>query len=288
MARIARETSSYYVATYLAEANERTGASARLELRSTRADVTVRTRSSVAITRGSAEALTPQAMLRVLTKHSDFGLRAIGIPSRNDGDPKNAMKVFALAETVDPSVKLQSAAAGLFDPLGKMVAQWTARPEELQRPLVAGAIPAPPGTYRLRFAAVDTTGRAATADYELNVTQASAGPATLGGLMLGVAGAQGFEPILKITNQTEVLAVFELYGRPAGPFGALVEILPNLTDKAIVSAPPSPSATNIADKFMFVAKLPVGELKPGDYVLRAQLAFENQPTGTLTMTIRKQ
>ena len=288
MARVARETSSYYVATYMADGNERTGASARLELRSTRADVTVRTRSSVAITRGSAEALTPQAMLRVLTTQNDFGLRVIGIPSRNDGDPKNAMKVFALAETVDPSVKLQSAAAGLFDPLGKMVAQWTARPEELQRPLVAAAIPVPAGTYRLRFAAVDTTGRAATADYELNVTQASAGPATLGGLMLGVAGAQGFEPILKITNQTEVLAVFELYGRPAGPFGALVEILPNLTDKAIASAPPSPSATNIADKFMFVAKLPVGELKPGDYVLRAQLAFENQPTGTLTMTIRKQ
>jgi len=288
MTRVARETSSYYVATYMAEGNERTGASARLDLRSTRADVTLRTRSTVAIARGSAEALTPQAMLRVLTTQSQFGLRAIGIPSRNDGDEKNAMKVFALAETVDPSVKLQAAAAGLFDPLGKMVAQWTARPEELQRPLVAAAIPVPPGTYRLRFAAVDTTGRAATADYELNVTQASAGPASLGGLMLGVAGAQGFEPVLKITNQTEVLAVFELYGRPAGPFGALVEILPSLTDKALVSAPPSPSATPMADKFMFVAKLPVGDLKPGDYVLRAQLAFENQPTGTLTMTIRKQ
>jgi len=288
MARIARETSSYYVATYTAEGNERTGASARLELKSTRPDVTVRTRSSVAIARGSAEAITPQSMLRVLTSQSQFGLRVVGIPSRNDGDEKNSMKVFALAETVDPSVKLQSAAAGLFDPLGKMVAQWTARPEELQRPLVAAAIPAPPGQYRLRFAAVDTTGRAATADYELNVTQASAGPASLGGLMVGVAGASGFEPIMKITNQTEILAVFELYGRPAGPFGALVEILPSLTDKPVATAPPSPSATPIADKFMFVAKLPVGDLKPGDYILRAQLAFENQPTGTLMMTIRKQ
>jgi hypothetical protein len=288
MERVARETSSYYVATYMAEGNERTGASARLDLRSSRADVTLRTRSTVAIARGSAEALTPQAMLRVLTTQSQFGLRAIGIASRNDGDEKNTMKVFALAETVDPSVKLQAAAAGLFDPLGKMVAQWTARPEELQRPLVAAAIPVPPGTYRLRFGAVDTTGRAATADYELNVNTASAGPANLGGMMIGVAGAQGFEPILKITNQTEVLAVFELYGRPAGQFGALVEILPSLTDKAIVSAPPAPSATPIADKFMFVAKLPVGDLKPGDYVLRAQLAFENQPTGTLMMTIRKQ
>lgn len=105
---------------------------------------------------------------------------------------------------------------------------------------------------------------------------------------MGVAGAQGFEPILRITDQKEVVAVFELYGRPAGPFGAIVEILPSLTDKPVASAPPAPSATAIADKFMFVAKLPVADLKPGDYILRAQLAFEGQPTGTLTMTIRKQ
>lgn len=288
LARVARETSSYYVATFTAEGNERTGQSARLELRTSRPDVTLRTRSTVRIARGSAEAVTPQSMLRTLDVHRQFGLRVVGIPSRNDGDPKNAMKVFALAEVVDPSVKLASAAAALFDPLGKLVSQWTARPEELQRPVIAAAIPAPAGTYRLRFAAVDTNGRAATADYELNATPASAGPAQLGGLMIGVAGAQGFEPILKITDQKEVIAVFELYGRPAGPFGALVEILPSLTDKPVASGPPSASATPIADKFMFMAKLPVADLKPGDYVLRAQLAFEGQPTGTLTMTIRKQ
>lgn len=288
LARVARETSSYYVATFQAEGNERTGQSARLELKTARADVTLRTRSTVRIARGSAEAITPQSMLRTLDVQRQFGLRVIGIPSRNDGDPKNAMKVFALAETVDPSVKLAAAAAALYDPLGKLVSQWTARPEELQRPLVAAAIPAPAGTYRLRFAAVDTNGRAATADYELNATPASAGPAQLGGLMIGVGGAQGFQPILKITDQQEVIAIFELYGRPVGPFGALVEILPSLTDTAVASGPPTPSATPIADKFMFMAKLPVGDLKPGDYVLRAQLAFEGQPTGTLTMTIRKQ
>lgn len=288
LTRVARETSSYYVAAFQAEGNERTGQSARLELKTSRPDVTLRTRSTVRIARGSAEAITPQSMLRSLDVHRQFGLRVVGIPSRNDGDPKNAMKVFALAEAVDPSVKLASAAAALYDPLGKLVSQWTARPEELQRPLIAAAIPAPAGAYRLRFAAVDTTGRAATADYELNATPASAGPAQLGGLMMGVAGAQGFEPILKITDQKEVLAVFELYGRPAGPFGALVEILPSLTEKAVASAPPSASATPVADKFMFMAKLPVADLKPGDYVLRAQLAFEGQPTGTLTMTIRKQ
>lgn len=288
LARVARETSSYYVATFQVEGNERSGQSARLELKTTRPDVTLRTRSTVRIARGTAEALTPQSVLRTGEVHRQFGLRVVGIPSRNDGDEKNPMKVFALAEVVDPSVKLAAAAAVLYDPLGKPISLWTARPEELQRSLVAAAIPAPAGTYRLRFAAVDTNGRAATADFELNATTASAGPAQLGGLMLGVAGEKGFEPILKITDQKEVIALFELYGQPAGKFGSLVEILPSLTDKAVASATPSASRTPVADKFMFAATLPVADLKPGDYILRAQLAFEGQPTGTLTMTIRKQ
>ncbi len=287
MNRVITETSGYYIATFQAEANERTGASARLDLSTSRADVTLNTRATVAIPRGAA-AVTPESMLRELTVHRQFGLRVVGIPSRHEGDPVNDMKVFALAQTVDPSVKLAAASAALYDPLGKLVSQWTALPAELQRPLLAAAIPVPSGTYRLRMAAVDTTGRAATADYELNVTTAAAGPATLGGLMMGTVASGSFAPIITVTDQKEIVAVFELYGRPAGPFGAVVEILSDLNSPAITNAPPQPSATQIEDKFMFMATLPVGDLKPGDYILRAQLAFEGQPTGTLTRTIRKQ
>jgi len=121
----------------------------------------------------------------------------------------------------------------------------------------------------------------------MKVMTTAAGPAKLGGLMMGTAGAGGFAPLVTISTETEIIAVFELYGRPAGPFGALVEILPDLAGKALVTAPPQPSATPIQDKFLFMAKLPVADLKPGDYILRAQLAFEGQPTGTLTQTIRK-
>jgi len=286
MPRIARETQAYYTATFTAEGNERTGTSARLEVRSARPDVTIRARAGVNIPRAGAAAPTPVSMLRELTVHRGFGLRAVGIASRNE-DPKADMKVFALAETTDPSVKLKAAAAALYDPLGKLVAQWTARPEELQRSVLAAAIPALAGTYRLRVAAVSTDNRAATADYEMKVLTTEAGPAKLGGLMMGAASAGGFAPLVTITTEKEIIAVFELYGRPAGPFGAIVEILPDLTAKPLASAPPQPSATPIQDKFMFMATLPVGDLKPGDYILRAQLAFEGQPTGTLMQTIRK-
>ncbi len=289
MPRIARETASYYIATFTAEGNERSGAPARIELRSARPEITVRARPSVVIPRAAREAITPQSMLRELTVHRGFGLRALGIASRNDGDPKNDMKLVALAEPVDPSVKFKSAAAGLYDPAGKLIAQWTARPEELQRSPMVAALAMPAGQYRLRIAAVDTNGRAATVDYDVFARLTEAGPAKLAGLMVGTAGGAGFSPIVKVTNEQEIIAVFELYGRPEGPFGSLVEIVASAdaTD-AIASAPPQASATPVQDKFLFMAKLPVANLKPGDYVVRARLAFEGQPTGTLTQTIRKQ
>lgn len=289
MSRIARETSSYYVATFQAEGTERSGMSTRVDLKTTREGVTVRARNSVMIPRASGDAPTPQSMLRELTMHRGFGLRAIGIASRNDGDAKNDMKLLALAEPIDPAVKFKSAAAGLYDPAGKLIAQWTARPEELQRSPMVAALAMPAGQYRLRVAAVDTNGRAATVDYEVFARIADAGPAKIGGLMIGAAGGSGFAPIVRITNEQEVIAVFELYGRPAGPFGAIVEILDSPTaEKALVEAPPQPSATPVQDKFMFMAKLPVASLKPGDYVFRARLGFEGAPTGTLTQIIRKQ
>lgn len=288
MARVARETSAYYVATFTAEGEERTGMSRRLELKSTRADVTIKARPTLAIARGSREAVTPQSMLRELTVHRDFGLRAVGIASRNDGDPKNPMKVVALAEPTDPSVKFKAAAAALYDGTGKLLAQWTARPEELQRSPMVAALPIVEGNFRLRVAAVDTNNRAATADYEVKVAQAPAGPAKLGGLMVGKSGTKVFEHLILLGGSDDVLAVFELYGRPEVPFRAVVEIADSTGVKTIAELAPQVLQTQIADKFLFMATLPTGQLQAGDYLVRAKVTFENSPTGELRQTIRKQ
>jgi VWFA-related protein len=285
MVRIALETSGYYVATFMAEAGERNGTSHRLELRSSRADVTVRSRSGVHIPRPD-KAMTPQNMLRTAVVQTGFGLRAMAVASRNDGDAKNTVKLVGLAEPIDPSVKIAAAAAGVYDPTGKLVAQWTAKPEELQLTPIMAALVVPGGTYRFRVAAVDEQGRAATTDSEINTEMTSAGVAQLGGLLVGTAGT-GFMPRLQFSTETEVIVYFELYGRPAGAFGALVEIAETTGGPAVSSAQPTPAATKVQDKFIFTAKLPVVSLKPGDYVVRASLAFEGQPTGVLLRTIRK-
>ena len=144
----------------------------------------------------------------------------------------------------------------------------------------------PTGTYRVRVAAVDAQGRAATADYDINTELASAGVAHLGGLLVGTANP-GFMPQLQFSQEPEITVYFELYGRPAGAFGALVELAETADGPALTSVQPTPAATPIQDKFLFTAKLPIASLKPGDYQVRAKIAFEGHPTGVLLQTIRK-
>ncbi len=286
MARITKETAAYYVATFAVEDSERNGLSHRLELKSTRPEVTVRSRLNLMMAKAGS-AMTPQNMLRTAAVQTGFGLRSLVVASRNDGDAKNAVKLFGLAEPSDPSVKVTSAAAGVYDSAGKLVGQWTAKPEELQRMPFAAALVVPTGIYRVRMAAVDAQGRAATSDYDINTELVSAGVASLGGLLIG-SSAPSFAPQLLFSKEPEVVAYFELYGRPDGQFEAIVELADTVDGKAIVSVPPTPAATAVPDKFMFTAKLPIASLKPGDYVVRARITFQGQPTGVLMRTIRKQ
>ncbi len=287
LARVARGTGAYYVATFAVEPSERNGQSHRIELRSTRPDITLRSRAGIVIPRAEKEgAITPQAMLRTPAVQTGFGLRALVVASRNDGDPKNPAKLLGLAEPIDPAVKIRAAAAGVYDTAGKLIAQWTAKPEELQRSPMAAAVVVPSGAYRVRVAAVDAQGRAATTDHDINTELVSAGVAHLGGLLIGTANP-GFMPRLQFSNEPEITVYFELYGRPAGAFGALVELAETADGPPLTSVQPTPSATPIQDKFLFTAKLPIAALKPGDYQVRAKIAFEGHPTGVLLRTIRK-
>ena len=286
MVRIARETSAYYVATVPIENSERNGLSHRLELKSTRPEVIVRSRPNVVLAKAAGGAITPQNMLRTAEVHTGFGLRSLVVSSRNDGDTKNAVKLVGLAEPIDPAVKITAAAAGVYDTTGKLVAQWTAKPEELQRPLLAAALVVPTGMYRVRVAAVDGQGRTATSDFDINTEMVSAGVAHLGGLLVGTTNPS-FMPQLQFSKEPEITVYFELYGRPAGQFGSIVELAETVEGPAIASVQPTPAATAIPDKFLFTAKVPIASLKPGDYVVRAKIAFEGQPTGVLLRTIRK-
>ena len=283
--RVTRETSAYYLAAFEPEASERNGQTHRIEVRLTRTDAVVRSRPEITIAKsGSKAARAPRDLLREPTTYRELPLRAAGFVSRESGD--RTLKVMVLGEPSDPEVTLAAAAAAIFDDGGKLVAQWTAEPGELvRRPLVAAFV-TQPGTYRLRFAATDAEGRGGTADSQLVVGLAPAGPLELSGLVLGLSRAGGLVPRLQFGGEPVALGYVEIFrGQSGQPVSVTFELARSVDGDAMLSAPGVLAATG--DRHTATAAIPIGALPPGDYIVRATVTVQGQGSGRVMRTLRK-
>lgn len=286
LTRVLAETSGHYVATVEGDASDRSNQAQRLEVRVSRAGVTTRSRPDLAsaAARPAAGKVTPQQMVREVRAFTDLPLRAVGYASRG---ASGRMTVIALGESADPAGKITAAAVALVDQAGKLVAQTTAGEKELAQSPIVIATAAPPGTYRLRFAAVDATGRAGAADYPLVADFTAAGPLKLGSLMVGTLRNNTMAMALQFRDEEKVVGYLEMYGQITGPVKARMEVAATPDGPAIATVQPGGSGTSEADRFILTAEIPIGSLAPGDYVLRAILSMADQPEGKVMKTFRK-
>jgi hypothetical protein len=269
--RVVRETSGYYLLTFDPEPSERNGNRHALDLKTTRAGVALGVRPTVTIARASQPSararVNPRDMLRESRVYRDLPLRAIAYPAASVIGDRN-VKVLAALEAPDATGKLTAAAAGLVDSAGKLVAQWTANNEELTHVPLMTALVVAPGIYRLRMAATDASGRAGTADYEVDATLAQAGSLSISALVLGLSRAGGFLPRLEFRSEPVALVYLELYG-DADDVKVNVDVALSANGPALVSVPAVTQATNEPKRRTATAALPTGALTPGDYIVRA-------------------
>ena len=290
MERVLRETAAYYLASLEALPSDRSGRTQALDIDVSRRDVEVRTQPHITFARTdsvSAKLLEPSLrdMLSTMVLFRDLPLRAAAFPALSADDQN--VRVITLAEPIEPGVKLESLAAVLFDRDGKSISQWIATPEELKRSPVMGAMPAPPGAYRLRVAAIDTTGRAGTADYEVEAEIARTGPLKLSSLVMGLLRDGKFEPKLQFTTEPLAVAYVEFEGAPAdAKVSAAVEVSQTLNGPAIVSVPLAVQSSGTS-RFAAMGSVAVGALPPGDYIVRAIVGIEGHPPTRVIRTMRK-
>ena len=283
--RMLRETSAFYRVAFEPEPSQRNGSVQRLELKVSRPDVTVRVRPSLRIDRADGKA-APAArdLLRQAAVKRDLPLRVTGFASRQSGQ-KN-VKVVALAEPIDPATQLTSAALGLIDGNGRLVAQASLEAADLKpgQPVMA-ALLAPPGSYRLRAAVTDAGGRTGTSDYELDAELRQAGPLQLSGLVLGLSRG-GFVPRLLFGREPVAIAYLELYGgTPGQPVSAVFELARTLNGPPVVSMPGTIAASG--DHYSATAPIPIGTLSPGDYIVRATVGVVGEASTRVERTLRK-
>ena len=286
--RIARESAGYYLVGFEPRPNDRNGSYHRVDLSVARAGTRVKALPNLMIAKadGKGPALTPQAMLRDGKSYPDLPLRVIGLSSPNPGDTK--LTVVALAEPLDRSVALASAAFGLIDQRGRLVAQWTANARELGSLPVTSAGLASPGRYRLRVAAIDATGRRGSADYELAVEPVTASGLSFSTVVLGVSYERNFVPKLLFVREPTANGSFEILGpAPAGTLSVALELATSEDGPALVRVPGTIVVNENAARRRATGVVPIGQLAPGDYVLRAIVSLDGRPIATLVRILRK-
>ena len=288
--RVLRERAAHYIAAFAPDRNDRSGRSQQLDVKVKRQGVEVRSRPHITFakpeaTTGRSAEPSPRDMLSTTAVFTDLPLRAAGFAAFDPGGA--SVRIVTLAEPIEPGVKIASMVAAIFDGEGKSVSHWSATTEELQRPSIVGAMPAQPGTYRLRVAAIDTTGRAGTVDYDVAAENVRSGPLKLSSLLLGLSRGGTFVPRLQFTTEPVAIGYLELYGAAAGSkVTATLEVAPTLNGQALVSVP---LAIESAGKDRYIAKgaIPIGALSPGDYSVRAVVGLDGHPMTRVVQTLRK-
>ena len=289
LGRVVRETASYYSATIDADRSDLTGRVQQLEVKVARAGVQLRALPHIAFARPEPGARSanpsPREMLSVSTVFRDLPLRTSGYAAI-EGDGKS-LRVVTLTEPVDPGVKFATLVAALFDREGKIVSHWTATNDELQRSLVIGAMPAAPGAYRLRVAAIDTTGRSGTADYEFEADVVQTGPLKMSSLILGLSRDGGFLPRLQFTTEPAAIGYLEIYGgTPGTKISSALEIAATLNGPPLATVRFSIEAAG-AGRHIARGVIPIGALPPGEYIVRALVGVEGQALTRVVRTLRK-
>jgi len=66
-----------------------------------------------------------------------------------------------------------------------------------------------------------------------------------------------------------------------------MEVAASVDGPALKTIQPGGQTTAEADKVLLLGEIPIADLKPGDYVVRAFVSLQGQPEGRVVRTLRK-
>jgi hypothetical protein len=283
--RVARETSSYYIAELEPTRGEVFGRSRSLSVRVSRRGVTVRARPEITFVEKAGPAktrLTVPDLLGSTDAIGDLRLRVGGFTVR---DPDGKLRVGVLIEPADPAAALTGAGAILIDGAGRVVTHWHAR-DATERPLL-GALTAPAGSYRIRAAAIDQAGRPGAAEVDIEVGLTQVGSLSLGSLLLTASRAGSSVLQLEFGSEATARASFDIYDGSEGQrLSARLELARDADGPAFSTVPLALTRAD-ATRVVAAGTVPLGALAPGDYVVRGVIRLEDGTTGRVATTLRK-
>jgi VWFA-related protein len=293
--RVLRSMAGYYLVAVEATAADRDGRRHGITVKSTRRGVTVLSRRGFLAPLSAAASSPSEAVSRALRAPltlNDVPMRLATWTYKDPGTSKVRLLITAEIERRADQPLEYTAGFVLIDRNNRATAS-TVEPrtlrEDEQNPGVAvfaGSVLLDPGTYLLRFAAVDNEGRLGSVERRLDAWQMSTVGLTVGDLLVGAATesrsiAPAIEPIVA---NGQLAAMMEIYGASLAPeqVQATIDVVAEENGRPLVTAPlavaPGPSPeVGVVHGVVSTAPLP-----PGRYLARATVRQDGKTQGHLT------
>lgn len=288
VSRILDETAGHYIVRVTRESSDTPGETVPVSLSTSRPGVSLWRSPRFVVTRPAATATAPSTTLDLMKLpwlYRDLPLRITGHAFRSD--EAGMVRLAVTLETTDAAATLSSAMVGVFDAEGRMVSGLEMSSEALTRRPVVAALPVPPGAYRLRLAALESTGRAGSAEQQVETFLTPVGSLHASSLMIGLSRAGAFVPAMTFTNEPTAFGLLELYGVFVTPPRVTFEIAATANGPAIETMPGLLEPTSDRTRSLVTTVLPIETLAPGDYVVRATITPDGAPSGRVVRVLRK-
>jgi VWFA-related protein len=154
------------------------------------------------------------------------------------------------------------------------------------------SLPVAPGTYRLRFAVADASGRVGSLGTGVSAALGRLGPFLVSDVLTSWSGADG-KPQFLALEEVPVMATglrtfLELYPSADAPWPASVRVQWSLLGAAMQSIGDQVVVpVRTADRLTAAGQFALSTLPLGTYEVRATVFVDGMPVGTVSTTIRK-
>ena len=301
--RLRRELSGYYLLSFEPEAGDRDGTPHKIKIDVRRSNVDVRSRREFSV--GPPVAQTTDDMLRQTLRtpilSADIPLK---LATYTFQDPASSRLKILMAVEIDRSLNPQeNVTLGyvMLDDMGRPGASRIhptvpAPIDTLRRTQQwVGAAVAPPGTYTVKIAVVDASGRRGSVERTINARLNAFGQLRATDLLLADNTTQNAgdapPPVSADLTGDELHAYFELLSEAPEQLtnaSVVVEVAQSENGRAIESAPARLDAAEMAEgrRRMAQAGLSIGLLPPGEYVARAVVSVSGRKVGQVVRPFR--
>lgn len=300
--RLALELSGYYLLSFEPEPGDRDTKVHKIKIEvPRRKDVDVRARNEFSVdaprVRSTGEQLADVIAAPLLATEIGLKLGAYAF-TENTGDRLRVILAAEIDRSQNPGSKM-SLAYTVVDAKDKVVSAQV-EPEvttpiraDTQTQTYLGAITASSGTYRIKLAVVDDTGKTGSVEHTVRAQLTPAGQIHMTDLLIGEdSGGSGLNPAVSAEFKGGLLhGYFELHSEAPESLRAAtvaLEIANSAVARAIDTVPArfEEDTTPLPTRRVAEAVVPIGLLPAGEYVARAVVTVAGRKVGQVSRSFR--